>query len=221
MDDDHSGLERDDYDVVVIGTGLTESIIASSCAKRGLSVLHLDRNDFYGDRHASLTVTELVGHIKASGDCKFPSPDFERGVQRLSRQYALSLFPAVLPSRGPLIDLLIREDVGKYVNFRLVDSVLIWQEDTRTFRRVPGSKDQVFKDSSLSLLEKRRLMKFLMETASDDETAMNDEEGPLIELLQKKYQLPKNLAETIAYAIAFSPNENGENGRRCRYLQSG
>lgn len=206
MDTDQ-GLERDEYDVVVIGTGLAESIIASSCAKRGLSVLHLDRNDYYGDRHASLTVTELVQQL-GDRNCKLPNSDFERDVDRLSRQYALSLYPAVLPSRGPLIDLLISQDVGKYVNFRLVDSVLVWQEEKEAFRRVPGSKEQIFKDSSLSLLQKRRLMKFLMEAASDD--SPTEVSSPFIEFLQSKYQLPGDLARTIAYAIAFSPDEHGE-----------
>ncbi|KAK0417548.1 hypothetical protein QR680_013076 [Steinernema hermaphroditum] len=37
-----------EVDVVVIGTGLQESILASACSRAGLSVLHIDRNSFYG-----------------------------------------------------------------------------------------------------------------------------------------------------------------------------
>lgn len=33
----------DTVDVVVLGTGLTESIIAAACSRSGFSVLHLDR----------------------------------------------------------------------------------------------------------------------------------------------------------------------------------
>uniref|UniRef100_A0A158R5F6 Rab proteins geranylgeranyltransferase component A n=1 Tax=Syphacia muris TaxID=451379 RepID=A0A158R5F6_9BILA len=43
----------DRFDVIVLGTGLPESIIASACARSGLSVLHLDRNDYYGGKYAS------------------------------------------------------------------------------------------------------------------------------------------------------------------------
>ena len=32
-----------DVDVVVLGSGLTESILAAGCARSGLSVVHLDR----------------------------------------------------------------------------------------------------------------------------------------------------------------------------------
>lgn len=37
-----------EYDVVIIGTGLCESILAASLALAGSSVLHLDSNTFYG-----------------------------------------------------------------------------------------------------------------------------------------------------------------------------
>lgn len=36
-----------DVDVVMLGTGLPESIIAAACARSGLSVLHLDRYFIY------------------------------------------------------------------------------------------------------------------------------------------------------------------------------
>lgn len=88
------------------------------------------------------------------------------------RRYALSLFPAVLPSRGSLITTLINSGVSKYVSFRLLDSVSLYEPvqgaeaeagvGTGKVRRVPGSKEQVFKDKQISLMEKRRLMKFLM-----------------------------------------------------------
>jgi RAB protein geranylgeranyltransferase component A len=62
--------------------------------------------------------------------------------------------------------------VSKYVSFRILDSVSVWQqtEDGEgKVRRVPGSKEQVFKDKDISLMEKRRLMKFLMFAAGEFE----------------------------------------------------
>jgi RAB protein geranylgeranyltransferase component A len=77
-----------------------------------------------------------------------------------------------LPSRGPLISTLISSGVSKYVSFRILDSVSIWQEQEQgggNVRRVPGSKEQVFKDKEVSLMDKRRLMKFLMFAAGEFE----------------------------------------------------
>lgn len=105
---------------------------------------------------------------------EFPSKRFQEQLSKVARQYALSVFPTILPARGDLIDLLIEEDVGKYVNFRLLDGVAIYQptreeeqESSGRWKRVPAGKDQIFKDSSLSLLEKRRLMKFIMFASSE------------------------------------------------------
>lgn len=33
----------EEFDVIILGTGLPECIIAAGCARSGLSVLHLDR----------------------------------------------------------------------------------------------------------------------------------------------------------------------------------
>jgi RAB protein geranylgeranyltransferase component A len=63
--------------------------------------------------------------------------------------------------------------VSKYVSFRILDSVSIWQQQAGegggSIRRVPGSKEQVFRDKEVSLMEKRRLMKFLMFAAGEFE----------------------------------------------------
>lgn len=93
-------------------------------------------------------------------DCTTSEPDTSLLANK--RRYALSLFPAILPSRGSLITTLINSGVSKYVSFRLLDSVSLYDEATKTVRRVPGSKESVFKDKEISLMEKRRLMKFLM-----------------------------------------------------------
>lgn len=172
-------------------------VLASCLAKQGLSVLHLDEHEYYGDRHASLTVDEMmqwVDRIQSSSSrylqasYEFPSTQFQEQLGKVARQYALSVFPTILPARGDLIDLLIEEDVGKYVNFRLVDGVAIYQAtqdeeqgSSGSWKRVPAGKDQIFKDSSLSLLEKRRLMKFIMFASSGKGfTQVEEDVDPLL-----------------------------------------
>ncbi|VDK22827.1 unnamed protein product [Anisakis simplex] len=48
-----------EVDVVVLGTGLPESIIAGACARSGLSVLHLDRNEYYGGVWSSFNLQSI------------------------------------------------------------------------------------------------------------------------------------------------------------------
>lgn len=170
-------LESDSYDVVVIGTGIAESIAAAALAKAGKTVLHLDPNEYYGGEQASLTLDELIDwstkHLESSSGAvsytHASTSALTPALQNDRRRYALSLFPAILPSRGPLIDVLISSGVSKYVSFKLLDSVNIWDEGCAGARKVPGSKEEIFKDKSVSLMDKRKLMKFFMFAAGEFE----------------------------------------------------
>ena len=52
------------FDVIVYGTGLTESIIAAALSRNGVSVLHLDANQFYGGESASLMYREFMEFLE-------------------------------------------------------------------------------------------------------------------------------------------------------------
>jgi len=148
--------------------------------------LTLDELVEWSSRHSASSPAASDGEISlfSSASTSTLSPQLEAN----RRRYALSLFPAVLPSRGQLIDTLVKSDVSKYVSFRMLDSVSIWNDspakgnegdagDTArgSVTRVPGSKEEVFKDKTASLMEKRRLMKFLMFAAGafEDDPLLN------------------------------------------------
>ncbi|KAJ7968303.1 Guanosine nucleotide diphosphate dissociation inhibitor [Quillaja saponaria] len=49
----------EEYDVIVLGTGLKECILSGLLSVDGLKVLHLERNDYYGGESSSLRLTQL------------------------------------------------------------------------------------------------------------------------------------------------------------------
>ena len=51
------------FDVVVVGTGLTESLLAAAAARAGKSVLHLDTNAFYGARNSTFSLHDLAAFL--------------------------------------------------------------------------------------------------------------------------------------------------------------
>ena len=57
---DEEGLRVQGYDVILCGTGLTQSILAAALARAGKSILHCDNNDFYGDMDAVLPLGALT-----------------------------------------------------------------------------------------------------------------------------------------------------------------
>ena len=50
---------NEEYDVIVLGTGLKECILSGLLSVKGKKVLHLDRNGYYGAETASLNHTNL------------------------------------------------------------------------------------------------------------------------------------------------------------------
>lgn len=45
----------EEYDVIVLGTGLTECILSGIMSVNGKKVLHMDRNPYYGGESSSIT----------------------------------------------------------------------------------------------------------------------------------------------------------------------
>ena len=54
-------------DVLVLGTGVSESVLSAALARAGKQVLHVDENAYYGGTWASLTLSELA-HWAATHD---------------------------------------------------------------------------------------------------------------------------------------------------------
>ncbi|PIL36591.1 hypothetical protein GSI_00280 [Ganoderma sinense ZZ0214-1] len=208
-----------DFDVVVLGTGLSESIVAAALSKAGFKVAHVDNNQYYGGDEASLTLDELAEWADIrSGRQDVPASDYlatqkarytsisrSRTVPPQARQYAVSLAPSIVPSIGPHIDSLIASGVSRYGSFKLLEKVAVYDRPGLV-QSVPGSKEDVFKSKALSLIDKRRLMRFLMFAAGEFEGKKElegKEQSPFVQYLREVFSLDDKAVNAIAYALAF------------------
>ncbi|KAJ4471964.1 FAD/NAD-P-binding domain-containing protein [Lentinula aciculospora] len=219
------------FDVIVVGTGLTESITAAALAKAGFKVAHLDENVYYGGDEASLSLDEYINWVTQNKDStQFSSFSLSSShVLPNSRQYSISLSPSVIPSTGSLISSLVASGVSRYGGFRLVEQVAVYSPGHKV-KAVPGSKEDIFKDKTISLLDKRRLMRFLVFASGDEDFKGRPElEGvkgdmPFIEFLKATFSLNQEMAETITFALCHctSPADNALSTlhRLRRYLRS-
>uniref|UniRef100_A0A8D1V1S7 CHM n=1 Tax=Sus scrofa TaxID=9823 RepID=A0A8D1V1S7_PIG len=57
-------LDSSEFDVIVLGTGLPESILAAACSRSGRRVLHLDSRSYYGGNWASFSFSGLLSWVK-------------------------------------------------------------------------------------------------------------------------------------------------------------
>ena len=122
-----------------------------------------------------------------------------------SRHYSLSLCPSVIPSVGPIISALISSGVSKYGGFKLVDSVGIYAHPA-TVKSVPSSKEDIFKNKRLSLVDKRRIMRFLtfaMTEFEDKPELRDNRHTPFFEFARTVFGLAEDVIEAIGYALAY------------------
>jgi RAB protein geranylgeranyltransferase component A len=121
---------------------------------------------------------DFPGHQDAQTQNEIPTE-----LLKLSRRYCISLDPSFIPAIGPFIEVLLRSGVHRYADFKLLDAIALL-ETTRTsasevsrFKRVPMSKEDVFNEKDVSLLDKRRIVKFLQLALGDFEAEIQADEN--------------------------------------------
>jgi len=61
---DENDNSSNHYDLIILGTGIVESVVSCAASKCGKKVLHIDSNDYYGNDHCSIPFEQLVRESK-------------------------------------------------------------------------------------------------------------------------------------------------------------
>lgn len=199
----------DHVDVIVLGTGLTNSIIAAACSRIGKSVLHLDKNSYYGDDWASFTFQQLIDWIKIKQPEDESLKEIPKELINKSRMFCLDLAPRFLYSNGAMVDLLVKSNVARYHEFK--NNIRILCMIGNDIHVLPCRRNEVFTSPLLSnLADKRRLMKFIeLCVKFEDETGDGDSceisknaEKPIVQFLEER-GLKSTMREYIINSIAM------------------
>ncbi|XP_064399911.1 rab GDP dissociation inhibitor beta-like [Halichondria panicea] len=188
----------EEYDVIVLGTGLKECILSGLLSVSGMKVLHMDRNKYYGADSASLSpLEELYKHFQ-KGD---PPADFGRG-----RDWNVDLVPKFLMADGQLVKLLIHSGVTRYLEFKNVEGSYVYKKGGK-IHKVPASEAEALTSSLMGLLEKRRFRNFMLWTDdfNKDEPATfkgNDPQKPMKNVFES-FGLDGNTQDFIGHALCL------------------
>lgn len=214
----------------------------SALAKAGYKVIHVDPNDYYGGDHTTLNVDEIISwaNLRSSSvesestneylavqQSRFISVSYHGSPPSASRQYSLSLLPSIIPSVGPLISTLVGSGVSRYGGFKLLEKVALYHSPGR-IQNVPNTKEDVFNNKHISLVNKRRLMRFFTFVSGDfeDKPELHEKEStPFIDFLTSTFTLERTIVEAIVFALAFCSSPQGlwpphSLHYRCSYKQS-
>ena len=111
-------MDGTEYDIVVLGTGITESILSGLLSMEGNKILNIDKNPYYGDSGASLNLTKIWEVFK-KGD----EPPKELGH---NREWNIDLTPKFVMAFGKLVKMMIKTEVSKYLNWKSVDGSYVY-----------------------------------------------------------------------------------------------
>jgi len=139
----------EEYDCVILGTGLKECILSGVLSVEGKKVLHMDRNGYYGGDSASLNLVQLIEKFKKGNQEQLGA----------SRDYSVDLIPKFIMSTGKMVEILVKTDVTRYLDFKAVDGSYVVASGT--VYKIPSTAGEALKSSLMGILEKRRCSKFL------------------------------------------------------------
>jgi len=153
----------EEYDVIILGTGLKECILSGLLSVAKKKVLHLDRNDYYGAESASLNLKQLFK--------KFDETDEKMDEQTLgkSKDYSIDLCPKFLMGCGNLVKMLLHTKVTRYLEFRCVGGSFVLK-DSKLYE-VPVTAQAALSSSLMGMFQKRRYKNFLqwvLDVKADD-----------------------------------------------------
>jgi Rab GDP dissociation inhibitor len=127
---------NEEYDVIVLGTGMKECILSGLLAKvDGKRILQLDKNNYYGSDSASLNLTNLWKMFR-------PNEEVPKKYGE-NRDWNVDLIPKFVMANGNLVKILIKTNVSQYLEWKCVDGTYVYQWDKGGI--FSSAKGQIFK----------------------------------------------------------------------------
>lgn len=194
-----------EYDVVVLGTGLTECIISGVMSVKGKKVLHMDRNDHYGGEAASVNLETL---FKKYGNYQQGTEPWKKYGR--ANDWNIDLVPKLLMSNGELTNILVSTDVTRYIEFKQIAGSYVQQGSgaKATVAKVPSDAGEALRSPLMGLFEKRRARNFLQWVGSFDENNPSTHNGmnlsqTSMRQVYDKYGLEATTRDFIGHSMAL------------------
>ncbi|XP_054715900.1 rab GDP dissociation inhibitor beta-like [Uloborus diversus] len=189
----------EEYDAIVLGTGLKECILSGMLSVSGRKVLHMDRNKYYGGESASITPLEELFS-------KFNMPATQLEEYGRSRDWNVDLIPKFLMANGQLVKLLIHTGVTRYLEFKSVEGSYVYKGGK--IYKVPADEKEALGSNLMGMFEKRRFRNFLVyvqEFNPEDPKTFKDVDVNVTTTAQlyEKFGLDKDTADFTGHALAL------------------
>ncbi|XP_071491403.1 rab GDP dissociation inhibitor beta-like [Diadema antillarum] len=191
----------EEYDVIILGTGLKECVLSGVLSVSKRKVLHMDREKYYGGASASMTpLSELFSKFKDGGEA-------DEKIYGRGRDWNVDLCPKFLMASGQLVKLLIHSGVTRYLEFKSVAGSYVYKKGGK-IHKVPASEKEALATSLMGIFEKRRFKSFLSFMNNFEEgnpktwSGIDPNKTTMTEVFAK-YNLDSNTQDFAGHAIAL------------------
>ncbi|KAF2830094.1 rab geranylgeranyl transferase escort protein-like protein [Ophiobolus disseminans] len=231
-------LDNTDWDVLIVGTGLQQSLLAIALSRSDKKILHIDENDYYGGAEAAFSLQEADGWARRMNEAPDTAAfsnviitkpeaadDSSKPALSSSRAYSLALSPQLIYARSSLLQHLVSSRVYRQLDFLAVGSWWVYApgigNETSASEggaqlgrllKVPNGREDVFQDHDLDFKAKRALMKFLRFIGDYEEQLEVWEEHrqtPFPTFLSQQFKVPTALQGPLL-ALTLSPSPSGQ-----------
>uniref|UniRef100_A0ACB8ENA0 Rab GDP-dissociation inhibitor n=1 Tax=Sphaerodactylus townsendi TaxID=933632 RepID=A0ACB8ENA0_9SAUR len=214
------------YDVIVLGTGLTECILSGIMSVNGKKVLHMDRNPYYGGESSSITPLDEV-FLSGSAlfvcmcvtHCLSLATSSTSALRLLNaplnqwawRDWNVDLIPKFLMANGQLVKMLLYTEVTRYLDFKVVEGSFVYKAGKIT-TRCDLTETEALASNLMGMFEKRPASaKFLVFVANFGESDQKTLEGvdPQSTTMREVYRpltLGQDVIDFTGHALAALPH---------------
>eukprot|EP00753_Platysulcus_tardus_P018208 PLAT6775.1.p2 GENE.PLAT6775.1~~PLAT6775.1.p2 ORF type:complete len:465 (-),score=268.18 PLAT6775.1:165-1559(-) len=197
--EDTPALADGQYDAIVLGTGLKECVLSGLLAVRGMKILQLDRNNYYGADTASVNLTNLWKLFR-------PGEDYPEEELGQNRDWNVDLVPKLIMANGKLVKILLLSGVNNYLQFKSIDGSYVFKD--RRIYKVPATAEDGLRSKLMGIFEKRRFRNFVNYVAAWSEEESKTWEGmdpttTPMSVVFDKYGLDDNTRSFVGHAFAL------------------
>jgi Rab GDP dissociation inhibitor len=204
---------NEEYDVIVLGTGLKECVLSGLLAVKGKKILHLDRNSYYGAETASLNLTNLWSMFRPGHE-----PPKEYGH---NRDWNVDLIPKFIMAGGLLVKMLLHTKVTRYLEWKCVDGTYVMQHQDggmfskakNTISKVPANDSEALKSNLMGIFEKRNCRNFYLYLDKiDEKNPMTWGDHDINKVAMKNvfaaHKLSENTIDFLGHAVALHRDDS-------------
>jgi len=193
----------EEFDAIILGTGLKECILSGLLSKAGKKVLHMDRNDYYGAESASLNLTQMMRQY--ANEEKVDEKTFGR-----ARDYCIDQCPKFILGCGDLVKMLIHSGVTRYLEFKHVGGSFVY--NTNKLYEVPVTAKAALVSPLLGVFQRVRVTMFFKWIAgyAEEDKKTWDKVDPFKNTMKEIYEyfkVDEGNQTFIGHVIALYTND--------------